>query len=95
MEGGNPGGNPEVPDILPVFPTCCAMEVLGLEPTFIHNYTKIYHTTTNNLTDTTLHTGTLVSQSTCYCFPHMGRPRPVQPVVTLIITAAAIMIANT
>lgn len=54
MEDGNPG----VPDVLPVFPPRCMMEILGLEPMFIPSYTTIHHIIKNVLTDTTLHTGT-------------------------------------
>lgn len=71
-----------MPDDLPMFPTSCMMDVLGLGPTSIHSYTEIHDTTTNNLTDTTSHTGTRcandpqttpkVSRSTCYCFSTHG-----------------------
>lgn len=93
-----------MPDVLPMSPTCCMIDVLGLGPTLIHSYTKIYHTTTNDLTDTNLHTGTRranypqttlrVSRGTCYCFSHTGMPCTVQEVIIIIITAAAVMIAN-
>lgn len=88
-----------MPYVLPMFPTCCRMEVLGLEPTFIHSYTTIYHIITVSQTQPytqghSVQTTLKVSWSACYCFSHTGTPHTGQDVITIIITAAIIMIAN-
>jgi hypothetical protein len=87
MEGGNPGE--------PTNKLHDGGAGLGTHTTHIHSYTKIYHTITNDLTDTTLHPGTQ-----CANYPSLMErvllfhTHTVQDAITIIITAAAIMIAT-